>query len=186
MCHHTQLRVVAAAPNAACQGQPAARPRPARPPSPGRPHFRPSGQSQSPGHGGDASRSAAPSRTEVGPQTPFALVRTGWLCSRARPRQAGPCGARSPFPWQQRELRRPTAAKPRASLRRAMVALGGVCQVPPDSTACPFFIFPHNLLQRKSTFLPPPIHNFSSNNSTLLRTCPSFSSKLLLGRPQLI
>lgn len=42
------LRVVAAAPDAACQGQPAARPRPARPPSPGRPHFRPSGQSQSP------------------------------------------------------------------------------------------------------------------------------------------
>lgn len=107
------LRVVAAAPDAACQGQPAARPRPARPPSPGRPHFRPSGQSQSPRHGGDASRSAAPSRTEVGPQSPSALVRTSWLCSRARPRQAGPCRARGPFPWQRRELRRPTAAKPR-------------------------------------------------------------------------
>lgn len=107
------LRVVAAAPDAACQGQPAARPRPARPPSPGRPHFRPSGQSRSSGHGGDASRSAAPSRTEVGPQSPSALARTRWLCSRARPRQAGPCPARGPFPWQQRELRRPTAAKPR-------------------------------------------------------------------------
>lgn len=107
------LRVVAAAPDAACQGQPAARPRPARPPSPGRPHFRPSGQSQSPGHEGDASRSAAPSRTEVGPQSPSALFRTRWLCSPAKPRQAGPRPARGPFPWQQSELRRPTAAKPR-------------------------------------------------------------------------
>lgn len=101
------------APDAACQGQPAAGPRPARPPSPGRPYFRPSGQSQSPGPGGDASRSVAPSRTEAGPPSPSALVQTGWLCSRARPRQAGPHPARGRFPWQQRGLRRPTVAKPR-------------------------------------------------------------------------
>lgn len=178
------LRVVAAAPDAACQGQPAARPRPARPPSPGRLHFRLSGQSQSPGHGGDASRNAAPSWTEVGPQSPSALVRTRWLCSLARPRQAGPSRARSPFPWQQRELRRPTAVKPRCVTSQGHGDSGRSLPSAPDSTACPFFIFHHNLSQRKFSSLPPPIHNLSSKNFTLLKTFPSFSSKSLLGRPQ--
>lgn len=145
------LRVVAAAPDAACQGQPAAGPRPARPPSPGRPHFRLSRPSQSPGHGGDASRSEAPSRTEVGPQSPSALVQTGGLGSCARLKQAGPRQARGPFPWQQRGLRRPTAAKPRCVTPPGHP--GSKWSLPgyPGSAACPYLILPPNLSLRKST-----------------------------------
>lgn len=153
------------APDAACQGQPAARPRPARPPSPGRPHFRPSGQSQSPGPGGHASRSVAPSRTAAGPPNPSALVRTGWLCSRATPRQAGPHPARGPFPWQQRGLRRPTAAKPRCVTSLGHPDSGRSLPVPPWLRSMPirFFIpyFSPHLALRKSTPFHhhPAIHN---------------------------
>lgn len=146
------LRVVAAAPNAACQGQPAARPRPARPPSPGRPHFRPSGQSRSPGHRGDASRTVAPSRTEVGPQSPSALVRTGWLCSpgKSRPRQTGPCPARGRSPSNSAGYGAPQRPNRAESLRPGILVLDGVVSVPwlcsmPDPHN------PPNFLQRKST-----------------------------------
>lgn len=75
--------------------------------------FRLSRQKRSPGPGDGASRSGTPSRMEVGQGSPPAPGRVGWLSGRARPRRAVPRQALGPFPWQQRGLRRPTAAKPR-------------------------------------------------------------------------
>jgi hypothetical protein len=111
------LRVAAAVPDQPGQGQPVVRPRQCRPTSPGRPHFRPSRrQGRSPGQ--EASRSAAPSRTEVGGRVlPLQLGQAG-CAGPARPRRVGPRPALGPFPWQQRGLRRPTAAKPRCVTSR--------------------------------------------------------------------